>query len=168
MGCWTRTSIAGVSLICALPQVMIVPPARCAGRTHRAPARASRPAAPPRMAWEPTFQQALKDARRSGRPIMVDFSADWCQPCHMLAEQTFTNSRVIQASRHWIAARVDVDEQRDLAARYQITALPTVAFLRPNGAVIGGSEGFLPPDDMLIVMKRAVQREKAASARRTR
>ena len=58
------------------------------------------------------------------KPVLVDFWADWCMPCRMLAPT------IEQIDEHYAGritvAKVNVDEQPELAERYQIQSIPTI------------------------------------------
>jgi thiol:disulfide interchange protein DsbD len=57
---------------------------------------------------KPVTPEALAQAVASGRPVMIDFSADWCVPCHELEDVTFTNRAVIAAARDFHTFGVDL------------------------------------------------------------
>jgi putative thioredoxin len=87
------------------------------------------------------FQQRVLD-RSAEVPVLVDFWADWCQPCHMLAPVI---ERAVDAHAGKVElAKLDTDNNRATAARYGIRGLPTVKAFR-NGNVVDEFTGAQPP-----------------------
>jgi thioredoxin-like negative regulator of GroEL len=105
--------------------------------------------------WQPSLDAAISEAKRSGRPIVVDFFATWCGPCKMMDEKTYPDPSVAAEAQRWVMVRVDVDKHPQIAQRYNVTAMPTVAFLKSDGTPATGFQGFAPPDDMLNMMQQA-------------
>jgi thiol:disulfide interchange protein DsbD len=104
----------------------------------------------------------LRSALDSGRPVLMDFSADWCVPCHELERFTFTDRRVIDAAAGFERFKVDLTrydspESERLRREYGITGVPTIVFLTPRGEEVLDArvEGFLPPEPFLQRMQRA-------------
>jgi putative thioredoxin len=81
--------------------------------------------------------------RRSAElPVLVDFWADWCQPCHMLAPVI---ERAVAAHDGKVElAKLDVDSNQATAARYGVRGLPTVKAFR-DGRVATEFTGAQPP-----------------------
>lgn len=66
-------------------------------------------------------------------PVLVDFSASWCQPCKALAP---TIDAVAKEYEGRLAVyKVDVDQARDTAVNYQIRGVPTCVFLKSGEEV---------------------------------
>ncbi len=81
-------------------------------------------------------------ARSSELPVLVDFWADWCQPCHMLAPVV---ERAVGAHDGKVElAKLDVDRNPRTAARYGVRGLPTVKAFR-DGRVATEFTGAQPP-----------------------
>jgi putative thioredoxin len=87
------------------------------------------------------FEQRV--LRRSAElPVLVDFWADWCQPCHMLAPVI---ERAVDAHDGRVElAKLDVDANQATAARYGVRGLPTVKAFR-DGRVASEFTGAQPP-----------------------
>ena len=74
-------------------------------------------------------------------PVLVDFWADWCQPCHMLAPVL---ERVVESyGGKVLLAKVDTDAEPELAAQLGVRSLPSVKLLR-DGAVVEEFVGVRP------------------------
>lgn len=105
--------------------------------------------------WRPSLPSAIEEATRTGKPIMVDFHATWCPPCKMLDSQTYSDATVIAEADRWVSVKVDVDKEAETAARYNVSSLPTIAFLKPDGTAIASVNGFVPAGQMNAALRDA-------------
>ena len=64
----------------------------------------------------------------SDKPVVVDFWAQWCPPCHMLSPVLAEIAAELR--EELIVAKVNVDENPSLSARYNIRAIPTLLFFK--------------------------------------
>ncbi|MFQ5808942.1 MAG: thioredoxin domain-containing protein [Armatimonadota bacterium] len=104
------------------------------------------------ISWHATLDDALTAAKESGKLVLVDFFATWCEPCKMLEHHTFPAERVIEAARAYECARVDVDRHPDLAMRYEVQGIPNLAFLNADGELLHRLVGFYPPEPFADVL----------------
>jgi thioredoxin 1 len=84
------------------------------------------------------FEQVVLKA---DKPVVVDFSADWCGPCkrlHPIIDKVATD----YAGRA-VVARLDVDTAQRVAQQYRIMSVPTVMFFK-GGEVVDQSIGLVP------------------------
>ena len=79
---------------------------------------------------------------RSDQPVLVDFWAEWCQPCRMLTPTI----EAIAGEYHGRAkvGKVDTDANREISVKYQISSIPTVLLFK-NGHVEKTFVGLRPP-----------------------
>jgi len=87
-----------------------------------------------------TFERDVIE-RSHELPVVVDFWAGWCGPCRMLGPAI--EAEVARRSGRLELAKIDVDDEPELAARYGIQSIPTVAVFR-GGEILTGFVGAYP------------------------
>jgi len=85
----------------------------------------------------------------SSKPVLVDFWAEWCPPCRMLAP-TF-EKLAANYGEQIIFAKVNVDELPEVAGQYGIRSIPTLLLLR-DGEVVEELVGARPYQDLARVL----------------
>lgn len=112
--------------------------------------------------FAPYSQQAVEQSLAKGRPVMIEFSADWCAPCHELELQTFPDKRVVALAGGFDAYKVDLTNYKSVESessrrKYGAAGVPTVLFLVPGkGEVVAARvEGFVPPEVFVERMRLA-------------
>ena len=106
------------------------------------------------------FDSALARARQEGRPVMIDFFADWCAACKELDHKTYVAPPVVKESDRFVKIKVDGTREEDaitqLYERFGVLGLPTVAFVASDGKILEAPRvtGFLGPDQFAAEMKK--------------
>jgi len=91
---------------------------------------------------EGTFDQEL--ARHAGL-LLVDFWAEWCAPCRMIAP--LLEELAKESGGSLTLAKVNVDDNPGLAARYGIRSIPTILFVK-SGKVLDQVIGAVPKNQL--------------------
>ena len=91
---------------------------------------------------EAAFDQ---EVLHSGLPVLVDFYADWCGPCRMMAPVVHELAEAYEGKMK--AVKVNVDEAGALAASYGVSSIPTLAYFE-GGQLKGASVGYVPREDL--------------------
>ena len=89
--------------------------------------------------FQPYSDALVTRAAAQGRPILVDFTADWCIPCRELEHRTFVDARVRERASGFMTLRADLTrdappEVEALMKRHGVDGPPTVLFLAPDGS----------------------------------
>ncbi|WP_295454721.1 protein-disulfide reductase DsbD [uncultured Thiodictyon sp.] len=85
------------------------------------------------------LDRELAGARAAGRPVMLDFYADWCVSCKELERDTFSDPAVIGALKHFVLLQADVTandaaDQALMQGHFKIPGPPAMLFFDPAGA----------------------------------
>ncbi len=95
---------------------------------------------------ESSFDQ---DVLKSDVPVLVDYWAEWCGPCRMIAPILEDVSRDYEGRVQ--VAKVNVDDNQSIAQRFSVRGIPTLMLFR-NGAVIGTSVGALSKSQLTLFL----------------
>ena len=89
---------------------------------------------------------------RSDKPVLLDFYADWCGPCKMLApvlhEIAEENADTLKVGK------INVDEQMELAMRFQVSSIPMLVVFK-NGKAVARSVGYRPKAEIAAMVESA-------------
>jgi thiol:disulfide interchange protein DsbD len=112
------------------------------------------------MTFKPYDVAAVEASLAAGRPVMVDFSADWCIPCHEMELTTLSDPRVVAAAKRFDRYKVDLTKYTSPEAdssrrRFGISGVPTIVFIGADGreVTLARVEGFLAAESFLARMK---------------
>ena len=95
-----------------------------------------------------TKDNFIDEVMQSGTPVLIDFYADWCGPCRMLAP---TIEEIAGEREDVKVCKVNVDEQPELATTFEISVIPTLVAMR-DGGVLAKRTGVMPKDAILKML----------------
>jgi thiol:disulfide interchange protein DsbD len=122
--------------------------------------------------WRPYSEQALADAKKEGKGVIIDTFADWCIPCKELDKLTFTDAAVKKEAERFVTLKLDLtsndpnSEAGRAKQRFGIRGVPTVLFLDTMGRELEKLrlEGFEKPSVFLETRMKQVESPVGAGA----
>ena len=112
------------------------------------PRRASEP-----LRFEPFTSQLLATATEQRKPVLIDFSAEWCIPCREMDHSTFIDPSVVSESKRFVRMKANLTKQdkltAELTSKYEIQGVPTTMLIDSTGNVKMRKVGYIGPSELL-------------------
>jgi thiol:disulfide interchange protein DsbD len=110
------------------------------------------------LQWEASESVARERALAEVRPVLIDFTAEWCGACNELSRHTFADPRVMAEASRFVAVKVDATQEDDPAVdrvkdKYRVVGLPTVVVLGSDGNERLRFTEFVPPERFLDAIR---------------
>lgn len=88
------------------------------------------------------FKQEIEDA---SKPVVIDVYATWCGPCQHMAP--YFEELAAKYGNQYTFAKLNVDEDQELAIKYKVQSVPTFLFLK-KGALVDFAVGYMTKQDL--------------------
>ena len=91
----------------------------------------------------------FEEIKNSDKPVLLDFYADWCGPCRMVAPILH---EIAEERSDIIVGKINVDEEEDLAAAFGVYSIPTLVVMK-NGSIVRQTSGARPKAQILAMLE---------------
>lgn len=93
--------------------------------------------------WGNDLKKAAAESQKTGKPILITFTASWCTYCHKLIGETFTDQKVIaRVNKYFVPVVLDADKNERAVQLLGIEAFPSTIVISPELNVLGRITGF--------------------------
>ena len=114
--------------------------------------------APNKLAFQPFNSDLLASATDARKPVLIDFSADWCIPCREMEHSTFADPSVVSEARRFVTMKANLTKQdkqtEDLMSRFEIQGVPTTMLIDSSGKVHERKVGYIGAREMLSDLRQ--------------
>jgi len=111
------------------------------------------------IAWHKSESEALAKAKATGQPMIVDFTAEWCEACHEIEAQIFQDPKFVEKLGGIVPLRVDVtsatEKNTEILQKYGVISLPTIVFVGADGTILKRPRihGLIPLEKFLEILE---------------
>jgi thiol:disulfide interchange protein DsbD len=110
------------------------------------------------LRWTAYSDAALQAAQANAQPLLLDFIADWCIPCHEMEETTFADAEVQEALARFATVRADITAESEattaLTDKYAVKGVPTLILFGTGGQELHRLVGYVGADELLAALQR--------------
>ena len=114
--------------------------------------------APEKLRFEPFNSELLASATEARKPVLIDFSADWCIPCREMEHSTFIDPSVVSEAKRFVTMKANLTAQdkktEELTSKYEIQGVPTTMLIDSSGKVLQRKVGYIGPREMLLDLRQ--------------
>lgn len=94
--------------------------------------------------WRSDLNAAFDEAKRSGKPVLLDIYAPWCGYCRKLQNEVYPSAEVQQIVGNFISVRINGEEHRKLMMRHRVRGYPTIIVFDADGKEVDRIDGYMP------------------------
>jgi thioredoxin 1 len=92
----------------------------------------------------------IEDLLNGDQPVLVDFWADWCNPCKMM--NPVVNEVISELDDAVLLVKVDTSQNRDLTIKYGVRTIPTFVLFK-NGEPLWRQSGVIPAQQLVQIIQ---------------
>ena len=111
----------------------------------------------PQLAFEPFNPALLQAAKSERKPVVIDFSADWCVPCREMERTTFVDPAVVREAAGFVRLRANLTVENSanqaIIKQFAVEGVPTTVFIDAHGVIRKQRVGYVGPDEFLSYLR---------------
>lgn len=94
-------------------------------------------------------KENFEEIKKSNKPVLLDFFAEWCGPCRMVGPIL---EEIAEESDDYVICKINVDDEPALAQAFGVSSIPTLVVLE-NGEEVRRARGAMPKDSILDLIE---------------
>lgn len=91
----------------------------------------------------------FNSVKDSDKPVLLDFYAEWCGPCHMVSPLI---DEIANENPEFLVGKINVDQEIELTQVFGVVSIPTLIVMK-NGKIVNQSTGARPKSQILDMLK---------------
>lgn len=101
------------------------------------------------MAITHVNKENFNEIKECGKPVLLDFYADWCGPCRMVAPIL---EEIAEEHPEYVIGKINVDDEPELAVKFGVVSIPLLVALK-DGEITNQALGVRPKEQILALLE---------------
>jgi thiol-disulfide isomerase/thioredoxin len=102
--------------------------------------------------WSQSYDVGTKVAAMEKSPVLLFFTASWCQWCQKLERQVLAEPKVLSELRKFVCVKLDVEKNHDTAMAYGVISIPRIVIINTQGEIVGDWLGYRDASELLQLL----------------
>lgn len=99
------------------------------------------------------YADGMELAKNMNKHVFLYFHADWCTYCKKMEGTTFNDENVsAYLNEHFVSIQIDTDKDKEISNQWKVRGLPTIWFLKPDGAKLDNLPGYVDEEYLTKVL----------------
>ena len=117
-------------------------------------------------AFSTNLSTAMIASSKTGKPVLIEFTADWCRYCRMMEDSTLKDEAVTNALSRYISVSIDYDRNGELAKQYKVRGIPAYVIVDADGDLAANSSGSQDPSAFKVFLMSGYASTKSLEFRK--
>lgn len=111
------------------------------------------------IAWRKDYSQALQEAKKTQRPILVKVSATWCSYCTKMKHETLDAETVVsEVEENFVPLALDADRDSELVRKFRVSTYPTTIVVAPDRTILRRMTGYQSQGQFVSSLRNALRK----------
>ena len=106
-----------------------------------------------KISWSGVYSEALEEAKKTKKPLLVFVYASWCGWCKKMERETCSDKDVVKLTDSFVCLKVNSEEDEEFSSKFKVKEFPCVVFLKSDGSEIERHLGFKTSGEFETILK---------------
>ncbi len=113
-----------------------------------------------KIKWSYKYVEALDEAQKSKRPLLIFACAAWCGWCKKMERETCADKKIVKLTESFVCIKLNFEEEDDFFSKFKVKEFPSVVFLNSDGTEIERHIGFKTVDEFEKILVKVLEADK--------
>lgn len=107
--------------------------------------------------WAEAYTEALEDAKKTKKPVLIFVYASWCGWCKKMERETFADKGIVKLTGSFVCLKVNSEEDEEFSSKFKVKEFPCAVFLKSDGSEIERHLGFKTAEEFETILKSVLK-----------